>query len=203
MPRRAWKKYTGLSKSQAKRRYVALVERISAPTDRSAMPASAVSTPSSVRSAPGTRRPASLRSLPRAESATVAEAKREEPEEAPGTPAPVVEVLSKRGMLTKKRDHMSGWRSRFFVLDGKMLYYYRSKNDHIPRGSTYLTKVSVHKLYTVCGSVPREGLPNQGLARGQEGRSQEAVPVHHQARHHPAGLQGCRRDSSRAARGGF
>lgn len=41
----------------------------------------------------------------------------------------------------KKRDHLSGWRSRYFVLDGKMLYYYTSQNKHEPKGSVYLTRV--------------------------------------------------------------
>ena len=50
-------------------------------------------------------------------------------------------VLSKRGELMKKRDHLSGWRSRFFVLDGKMLFYYTSQNKHEPKGSVYLTRV--------------------------------------------------------------
>ena len=54
-------------------------------------------------------------------------------------------VLSKRGKLLKKRDHLSGWKSRYFVLDGKMLFYYTSQNKHEPKGSVYLTKVSVSR----------------------------------------------------------
>lgn len=46
--------------------------------------------------------------------------------------------LDKRGKLKKQRDIFRGWRERYFVLDGKMLWYYESKSEHYPKGSIYL-----------------------------------------------------------------
>ncbi len=47
----------------------------------------------------------------------------------------------KRGSLLKQRDFMKGWRSRYFVLEGKMLSYYKQRTDPLPRGALFLANV--------------------------------------------------------------
>ena len=101
-------------------------------------------------------------------------------------------VLSKRGLLMKKRDHLRGWRSRFFVLDGKMLFYYTAVNEHVPRGSIYLTRVrcgggdpppacAVARITAaVCAGMPNHGVARRPFER-KKGRC--TSPVHHQACH--------------------
>jgi hypothetical protein len=52
----------------------------------------------------------------------------------------------KEGVLCKKRDHLKGWRSRYFVLDEKFLHYYVEKGGVIPRNSMQITGAKISRL---------------------------------------------------------
>ena len=59
----------------------------------------------------------------------------------PASPAPTPELVGRAGMLLKQRDIMKGWRERYFVLEGKLLSYYKQKTDTVPRGAVFLANV--------------------------------------------------------------
>jgi hypothetical protein len=63
-------------------------------------------------------------------------------------------VSMKTGYLLKKRDLLSGWRCRYFVVFPGRVDYYVSKDDPQPRGSVDLTgaKISLSGFATINGA---------------------------------------------------
>jgi hypothetical protein len=70
---------------------------------------------------------------------------------APGSAAPP-EPTVKKGSLLKQRDIMKGWRRRYFVLEGKLLSYYKERTDTVPRGAVFLAHVrgAAHRESSLC-----------------------------------------------------
>ena len=58
--------------------------------------------------------------------------------------------MRKTGILLKQRDFMKGWRQRFFILENKMLYYYKQQRDPLPRGTVSLENVRVCRRQSGC-----------------------------------------------------
>ena len=49
-------------------------------------------------------------------------------------------IILKDGILFKKRDHMKGWRPRYFTLDKDFLHYYVNEDDISPRKSLQICR---------------------------------------------------------------
>jgi hypothetical protein len=49
--------------------------------------------------------------------------------------------VKKTGFLLKQRDFVKGWRQRYFILEKKMLCYYKQQRDTLPRGAVMLEQV--------------------------------------------------------------
>ena len=56
------------------------------------------------------------------------------------------ELTHFEGMLLKKRDFMSGWRPRYFVLQGPLLAYFISPQDKVARSSLFLQHAQIRAI---------------------------------------------------------
>jgi hypothetical protein len=65
-------------------------------------------------------------------------------------------IVLKDGILYKKRDHIKGWRPRYFSLDSNFLHYYLSEDDVSPRKS----------LQICSGIIIRPGVDTKVAADG-------------------------------------